>query len=95
MQAIASSTSDRMPIMCDGSSFSDTSGGIRKPVALVRIVNSRKIAVSPGMRFRAEHSEHHDQARDNCDQTDDDMHENKRRQTHTQNHDAPPSLETF
>jgi hypothetical protein len=48
MQAIASSTSDRMPIMCEGSSFSDNRGGIRKPVALVRIVNSRKIAVSPG-----------------------------------------------
>src|SRR6185312_6852597 len=48
MQAIASSASDRMPMMCEGSSFSDSSGGIRKPVALVRIVNSRKIAVSPG-----------------------------------------------
>src|SRR3954449_13422503 len=34
--------------MCDGSSLSDTRGGIRKPVALVRMVNSRKIAVTPG-----------------------------------------------
>ena len=38
-------------MMCDGSSFSVTSGGIRKPVALVRIVNSRNIAVSPGIRL--------------------------------------------
>ena len=37
--------------MCDGSSFSDNRGGITKPVALVRIVNSRKIAVSPGIRL--------------------------------------------
>ncbi len=34
-------------MMCDGSSLSDTSGGIRNPVALVRIVSSRKIAVRP------------------------------------------------
>ena len=34
--------------MCDGSSFSD---GNRKPVALVRIVNSRNIAVRPGIRL--------------------------------------------
>ena len=38
-------------MMCDGSSLSDTSGGIRKPVALVRIVNSRNIAVRPGIRL--------------------------------------------
>ena len=37
--------------MCEGSSFSVNSGGIRKPVALVRMVNSRKIAVSPGRRL--------------------------------------------
>src|SRR6266702_5181721 len=37
--------------MCDGSVLSNSSGGIRKPVALVRMVNSRKIAVSPGWRF--------------------------------------------
>src|ERR1700730_12542118 len=48
MQAIASSTSERMPIMCDGSSFSN---GNRKPVALVNIVNSRNIAVRPGIRL--------------------------------------------
>ena len=35
-------------MMCDGSSFSN---GNRKPVALVRIVVSRKIAVMPGIRF--------------------------------------------
>ena len=40
---------------------------------------------------RAEHPEHHDHARDDRDQADDDMHENKRRQAHTQNHDALPS----
>ena len=51
MQAIASSTSERMPNRCDGSSFSVTSGGITKPVALVRIVINRKIAVSPGIRL--------------------------------------------
>ena len=51
MQAIASSTSERAPMMCDGSSLSDTSGGIRNPVALVRIVNSRKIAVRPPAGF--------------------------------------------
>jgi hypothetical protein len=47
MQAISSSTSERAPMMCDGSSLSDTSGGIRNPVALVKIVSSRKIAVRP------------------------------------------------
>ncbi|MGY4424978.1 hypothetical protein ACVWY2_007427 [Bradyrhizobium sp. JR6.1] len=36
-------------MMCDGSSFSVTKGGITKPVALVRIVRMRKIAVSPGI----------------------------------------------
>src|SRR5216684_606830 len=46
MQAIASSTSERMPMMCDGSSFST---GNRKPVALVRMVKSRNIAVRPGI----------------------------------------------
>src|SRR6266576_4696333 len=40
-----------MPIMCDGSNVSVSRGGIRKPVALVRIVNSRKIAVRPGIRL--------------------------------------------
>src|SRR6266853_6647696 len=40
-----------MPIMCEGSNFSDSKGGIRKPVALVKIVNSRKIAVRPGVRL--------------------------------------------
>src|ERR1700686_544230 len=48
MQAIASSTSERMPIMCEGSNFSN---GNRKPVALVRMVKSRNIAVRPGIRF--------------------------------------------
>ncbi len=38
-------------MMWDGNSLSDTRGGIRKPVALVRIVNSRKIAVRPGIRL--------------------------------------------
>ena len=37
--------------MCDGSKFSVSSGGITKPVALVRIVNGRNIAVMPGIRF--------------------------------------------
>ncbi len=37
--------------MCDGSNFSDSRGGIRKPVALVKIVNSRNIAVSPGIEL--------------------------------------------
>ena len=46
MQAIASSTSERMPTMCDGNSCVN---GNRKPVTLVRIVNSRKIAVRPGI----------------------------------------------
>src|SRR5215471_5786639 len=46
MHAIRSSTSDRMPMMCDGSSCSN---GNMKPVTLVRIVNNRKIAVSPGI----------------------------------------------
>src|SRR6266567_1415541 len=46
MHAIASSTSERMPIMCDGSSWVK---GNRKPVALVSIVNSRNIAVRPGI----------------------------------------------
>src|SRR6266571_4972939 len=40
-----------MPIMCDGSNVSVSRGGIRRPVALVRIVNSRKIAVRPGIRL--------------------------------------------
>ena len=40
-----------MPNRCEGSSFSVNSGGITKPVALVRMVNSRKIAVSPGIRL--------------------------------------------
>src|SRR3954466_8673002 len=40
-----------MPMMCEGSSFSVKSGGIGKPVALVRMVNSRKIAVRPGWDF--------------------------------------------
>src|SRR3984893_12022268 len=40
-----------MPIICEGSNFSDSKGGIRKPVALVKIVNSRKIAVRPGIRL--------------------------------------------
>src|ERR1700682_756492 len=40
-----------MPIMREGSNFSDSKGGIRKPVALVKIVNSRKIAVRPGIRL--------------------------------------------
>src|SRR6476659_9956950 len=47
-QAIAKSTSERIPIMCDGSNLSN---GNRKPVALVRMVKRRNIAVSPGMRF--------------------------------------------
>src|SRR5216684_3412222 len=51
MQAIASSTNERMPIMCDGSNFSYSRGGIRKPVALVKMVNSRNIAVRPGIRL--------------------------------------------
>src|SRR5215510_10386506 len=46
MHAIRSSTSDRMPMMCDGRSCSN---GNIKPVTLVRIVNNRKIAVSPGI----------------------------------------------
>src|SRR4030088_548438 len=37
-----------MPIMCDGSNFSN---GNRKPVALVKIVNRRNIAVIPGIRL--------------------------------------------
>src|SRR5258706_3249978 len=49
IHAIASSTSERAPTMCDGSNFSDSRGGIRKPVALVKIVNSRNVAVSPGI----------------------------------------------
>jgi hypothetical protein len=48
MQAIASSTSERMPTMCDGNSCVN---GNRKPVALVRIVVSRKIAVMTGICF--------------------------------------------
>src|SRR5258708_7339699 len=40
-----------MPTMCDGSNFSDSRGGIRNPVALVRMVNSRNIAVRPGIRL--------------------------------------------
>src|SRR3954464_2149619 len=51
MQAIASSTSERAPMMCDGSSLSDTSGGIRNPVALVRIVSSRNSPVRPSGLF--------------------------------------------
>src|SRR5258706_4842114 len=51
IHAIASSTSERAPTMCDGSNFSDSRGGIRKPVALVKIVNSRNIAVSPGIEL--------------------------------------------
>ena len=35
-------------MMCDGNSFSN---GNRKPVALVRIVVSRKMAVRPGIRL--------------------------------------------
>ena len=34
--------------MCDGTNFSN---GNRKPVALVRIVKSRNIAVEPGIRW--------------------------------------------
>src|SRR5216684_6603098 len=48
MQAIASSTSERMPTICDGSNWVN---GNPKPVALVRIVNNRKIAVRPGIRW--------------------------------------------
>src|SRR5579859_1073458 len=45
MQATSSSTSDRMAIMCDGSSLSN---GNRNPVALVSIVVTRNSAVQPG-----------------------------------------------
>src|SRR5882724_7463153 len=46
MHAIASSTSDKMPIMCDGSNLSN---GNRNPVALVRIVVIKNSAVQPGI----------------------------------------------
>ena len=48
MQAIASSTSEIMPIIWEGSNWVN---GNRKPVALVRMVDNRKIAVRPGIRF--------------------------------------------
>ena len=35
----------------DGDGFSNNSGGIRNPEALVRIVNTRKVAVRTGIRF--------------------------------------------
>ena len=46
MHAIPNSSSETIPIMCEGSSLSN---GNRKPVALVRIVNSRKMAVRLGL----------------------------------------------
>jgi hypothetical protein len=78
-----------MPIMWDGNGFSNSSGGIRNPEALVRIVNARKIAVRHWYPPRAEHSEHNDQARHDCNQADDHVDHRERHQAHTQYHDAP------
>ena len=95
MQAIASSTSDRMPIDVRRQQLLGHSGGIRKPVALVRIVNSRKIAVRPGMRLEPSIPNITIMPATIPIRLMIDMHQNERRQTHTQYHDALPPLETF
>jgi len=71
-----------MPIIWDGNGFSDSSGGIRNPAALVRIVDTRKIAVRPAICFEP--------SIPNINQADDYMDHRERRQAHTQYHDAPP-----
>ena len=76
-------------MMCDGSSFSN---GNRKPVALVRIVNSRNIAVSPGIRLEPSRPNMTMMPETMRDQTDDHVHRGEHRQTHTQDHDTLPFL---
>src|SRR5215471_605688 len=49
-QATESNTSERMPMICDGNSRSN---GNMKPVTLVRMVNTRKIAVRAGIGFES------------------------------------------
>jgi hypothetical protein len=64
-----------MPIMCDGSNFSN---GNKKPVALVRMVKSRKSGQSrhpPG----AEKPERYDNPRSDRDQADDHVHHGESR----------------
>ncbi len=62
--------------------------GNRKPVTLVKIVDSRNIAVMPGFWSEPSRPNMNDKAGHDTDQADDHVDQRKRSQTHTQDHDA-------
>jgi len=75
-------------MMCDGSSLSDTSGGIRNPVATGQDREQQEdLGQAPRPVDLSIRTSRY--ARGDCDQADDERGPERRRQAHTEYHDAP------
>ena len=88
MHAIASSTSESAPTMCDGSNFSDSRGA----GGAGQNREQQEYRGQPRHRLGGEKPGHDDKAGNDRDQADDHVHGDKSRQAHTQDHDTLPFL---